>query len=207
MSFAHWVCRRRIIASGQTSIYTPNMAVSPIERIQLIQGDITNVAADVIVNAANTTLLGGGGVDGAIHRAAGSALLEECRKLAGCSTGSAKITAGHRLPARYIIHAVGPIYRDGKSGEPAQLTGCYRTALQLAIDAGCKSIAFPAISCGVYGYPIEEAARIAISETFIFLHDHPDFDRVLFVLFDQHAYRVYQRTLQHVLPDAERSST
>jgi O-acetyl-ADP-ribose deacetylase len=179
------------------------MAVSPTQRIQLIQGDITKVAADAIVNAANTSLLGGGGVDGAIHRAAGPELVEECCKLGGCPTGSAKITAGYRLPARFVIHAVGPVYRDGRSGEPAQLTGCYRTAFQLAIDAGCKSIAFPAISCGVYGYPIEDAAQIAIAETFTFLRQHPGFDRVVFVLFDQHAYSVYQ----HVLKNAERSST
>jgi O-acetyl-ADP-ribose deacetylase len=182
------------------------MAASPSERIELLQGDITKVAADAIVNAANTTLLGGGGVDGAIHRAAGSELLEECRKLGGCPTGSAKITAGYRLPARHVIHAVGPVYRNGNSGEPAQLAGCYRTAFQLALAADCKSIAFPAISCGVYGYPFEAAAQIAVNETVNFLHDHPGFNRVIFVLFDQHAYSVYQQTLKDSLKAPTRSS-
>src|SRR4029077_13812999 len=142
---------------------------NPDDRVQIVQGDITELDVDAIVNAANTTLLGGGGVDGAIHRAAGPGLLAECRKLGGCRPGQAKITRGYRLPARFVIHTVGPVWRGGKHGEPETLANCYRNSLQVAIENRVKTIAFPAISCGAYGYPIEEAASIAFKPTRDFL--------------------------------------
>ncbi|HOB73108.1 MAG TPA: O-acetyl-ADP-ribose deacetylase [Phycisphaerae bacterium] len=169
------------------------MDTSLAQRIELVKGDITSLAVDAIVNAANTSLLGGGGVDGRIHRVAGPELLAECRTLGGCPTGSAKITRGYRLPARHVIHAVGPVYRDGRSGEPELLAGCYRTALKLAVENGCRSIAFPAISCGVYGYPLEEAARIAFHEVIEFLRADTRIERVLFVLYDDQAFGTYQK--------------
>ncbi len=171
------------------------------QRVTLERGDITRKATDAIVNAANTSLLGGGGVDGAIHRAAGPDLLAECRTLGGCPTGSAKLTHGHRLPARYIIHAVGPVYRDGRSGEPELLAGCYRTAFRLAAEHGIRSIAFPAISCGVYGYPLVEAARIAIGETSENLQKNDLPERVVFVLFDAAAYAAYLRIYNELASD------
>src|SRR4030095_7217928 len=134
-------------------------------RIKILRGDITRLDVDAIVNAANTTLLGGGGVDGAIHRSAGPEVLAECRPLGGCRPGEAKITRGYRLPARFVIHTVGPVWRGGKQREPETLANCYRSALQLAVENGIKTIAFPAISCGAYGYPFEQAARIALETT------------------------------------------
>lgn len=172
------------------------MNASILRRIELRQGDITKLNVDAVVNAANTSLLGGGGVDGAIHRAAGPGLLEECRALGGCSTGSAKITSGHKLPARRVIHAVGPVFRDGQSGEPERLAGCYRTSLQLAVDHGCRTIAFPAISCGVYGYPFDEAAPLALREVGAFLSNDNTIEKVIFVLFDQRAYQAFENALR-----------
>ena len=161
-------------------------------RLEIVQGDITKEQVDAIVNAANTTLLGGGGVDGAIHRAGGPAILEECRKLGGCPTGEAKITTGGRLPAKYVIHTVGPVYRDGNHGEPKLLASCYRRSLEVALENGVKTIAFPAISCGVYGYPYEEAARIAVKTVADFVRTTEGIECVRFVLFDPALVGHYQ---------------
>lgn len=174
----------------------PQMANDlPMDRITLRQGDITRFEGDAIVNAANSTLLGGGGVDGAIHRAAGPGLLEECRKLGGCPTGDAKITRGHNLTARYVIHTVGPVYRDGNHGEPDLLRSCYENSLALALRHDVATIAFPAISCGVYGYPIADAARIALLTTISFLKRHDQIEQVTFALFSAGVLNVYQDIL------------
>jgi len=161
-------------------------------RIEATKGDITKETTDAIVNAANQSLLGGGGVDGAIHRAAGPELLEACRPLGGCPTGDAKPTPGFRLPAQWVIHAVGPRYRDGKHGEPELLASCYRRALAIADELGARSIAFPAISTGIYGYPAEEAAEIAVTT----LRDTPtSVERVRLVAFDARTLELYRRLL------------
>lgn len=168
--------------------------------IQTVQGDITKVNdVEAIVNAANNSLLGGGGVDGAIHRAAGSELLKECRTLHGCETGEAKITGAYHLPCKYVIHTVGPIWRGGAYGEPELLKNAYRNSLQLAIDNGIRSIAFPSISTGVYSYPVEQAAAIAVKTVKEFCAAHADqIDTVRFVLFDRNTLHVYEHAVSEL---------
>jgi O-acetyl-ADP-ribose deacetylase (regulator of RNase III) len=167
-----------------------------MQRMIAAQSDITKLAVDAIVNAANQSLLGGGGVDGAIHRAAGPELLEECRRLGGCPTGQAKITKGYRLPAKFVIHAVGPRYQDGTRGEPALLASCYSSSLDLAVAYGVRSIAFPAISCGIYGYPIPDAVRIAVRTVHDSLAQQDAIEQVTFACFDQDVLAAYQRALR-----------
>ena len=163
--------------------------------MKLIQGDITKLEVDAIVNAANTTLLGGGGVDGAIHRAAGKELLAECRTLGGCNTGDAKITKGYNLPAKFVIHTVGPVWNGGRSGEPEKLASCYRRSLELAVQNGIRTLAFPNISTGVYGFPKNEAATIAISTVKEILENHSEIQQVIFCAFDEENYRIYKNLL------------
>jgi O-acetyl-ADP-ribose deacetylase (regulator of RNase III) len=169
--------------------------VSSSPKLAIVRGDITKVRVDAIVNAANTTLLGAGGVDGAIHRAAGPELLAECRSLGGCRPGEAKVTRGYRLPARFVIHSVGPVWLGGKHGEADTLSNCYRNSLQVAVENGARTVAFPAISCGAYGYPIEEAARIAVKTARDFLTSTDKIDEVIFVLRGDDIYDVYRRVL------------
>ena len=164
-------------------------------KIDIVRCDITTLDVDGIVNAANTTLLGGGGVDGAIHRAAGPELLAECRTLGGCEPGDAKLTRGYRLPARFVIHTVGPIWHGGKREEPETLANCYRNSLQLAVGSGIETIAFPAISCGAYGYPIQEAAEIALKTTREFLAKTDKIEKVIFVLWGEDVYEAYRKLL------------
>ena len=165
------------------------------DRIAIAHGDITTLEVDAIVNAANSSLLGGGGVDGAIHRAAGPALLDACRGLDGCPTGEARITGGYDLPAEFVIHTVGPVWRGGDEHEPALLAACYQNSLALAHERGIKSVAFPSVSTGVYGYPIEQACRVALRETFTHLQAHDLPQRVTFVCFSASDLECYQAAI------------
>ena len=167
-----------------------------MDRIKLVQADITTLKVDAIVNAANSSLLGGGGVDGAIHRAAGRGLLEECRELGGCKTGEAKITGGYNLPARFVIHTVGPVWQGGTKNEPELLQNCYKNAMQLAVENKLRSIAFPCISTGVYGYPKMEAAAVAIKTVTEFLDVHQEIEELYFTVFDPGAFALYRELLK-----------
>ena len=170
-----------------------------MNRIEIIKGDITKQAVDAIVNAANCSLLGGGGVDGAIHRAAGPELLAECRTLNGCNTGEAKITGGYRLPAKFVIHTPGPVWHGGGYGEAEKLRSCYRNCLVLASENGCKTVDFPSISTGVYHFPLEKAADIAIKTIAEYLFEHPEIERVRMVCFDDRTNGYYDAALERIL--------
>lgn len=164
-------------------------------KLRIAEGDVTLINAEAIVNAANNSLLGGGGVDGAIHRRAGKELLAECRTLGGCPTGEAKITKGYNLIAKYVIHTVGPVWRGGISGEKELLASCYRNSLKIAIDMGIKSVAFPSISTGVYGYPMDKAAETAVNTVKEFLTGNDSFEEIIFVCFGNDAFKIYSRLL------------
>jgi O-acetyl-ADP-ribose deacetylase (regulator of RNase III) len=179
-------------------IYSMENQVSPFQRLELLQGDITQLKVDAIVNAANSSLRGGGGVDGAIHRAAGPELLKACLKLGGCPTGQAKATPGFNLPAKYVFHAVGPIWRGGDHGEDELLASCYRACMQLAKEYGVSTIAFPAISCGAYGFPLERAASIAVSTIAKALQENPKIEKVYLVVFDRTAFKAYRQAIEQL---------
>ena len=170
------------------------------DQLQALQANIVTLKVDAIVNAANTTLLGGGGVDGAIHRAAGPELLAECRTLGGCPTGQAKITRGYRLPAKHVIHTVGPVWNGGKRGEPGLLASCYRSSLGLAREHALKTVAFPAISCGVYGYPLAQAVVIAVHECADFVARHEGIEKIIFACFDRTTLDAYRTELDKLVP-------
>jgi len=164
-----------------------------LNKIEIIKGDITKLKVDAIVNAANNSLLGGGGVDGAIHRAAGPMLLEECKKLGGCPTGEAKITKGYNLPAKFVIHTVGPIWKGGNYNEDELLSNCYKNSLKLALENGIKTIAFPSISTGAYRFPVERASKIAFNTVMEFLQQHDEIEKVIFCCFDDNTYALYSQ--------------
>ncbi len=169
-----------------------------MKKIELYLGDITTLKVDAIVNAANKSLLGGGGVDGAIHRAAGKKLLEECRTLNGCETGDAKITKGYNLSAKYVIHTVGPVWHGGKSGEPEKLASCYKRSLEVALKNEVKTIAFPNVSTGVYGYPKSEAAEIAVKTVLQFLVENPAIEKVIFCVFDDDNMEIFKKLVRSI---------
>ncbi len=171
------------------------------ERMEIIEGDITKQRVDAIVNAANTSLLGGGGVDGAIHRAAGPELLEECKKIGGCPTGEARVTKGYRLPAKWVIHTVGPVWRGGGSNEDKLLASCYRNSLQAAKEIGAKTVAFPSISTGGYGFPMDRASEIALKETAKFLENDESIEKVIFVCFGERAFNIHKQTFARLFED------
>lgn len=183
--------------SGQFGAVSCCYAEEEMDRIEIIQGDITKQSVDAIVNAANCSLLGGGGVDGAIHRAAGPELLEECRTLNGCKTGDAKITRGYRLPAKHVIHTPGPVWHGGKSGESEKLASCYRSCLELASQNGCETVDFPSISTGVYHFPLEKASVIAIDTIASYLRTHDEIKRVRMVCFDSRTLEYYKNALEN----------
>ena len=162
-------------------------------KIEVVKADITTLAVDAIVNAANESLLGGGGVDGSIHRAAGTELFDECYQIGGCPTGEARLTKGYRLPAKFVIHTVGPVWSGGESGEPELLAGCYKSVFRIARENGIRSLAFPAISCGVYRFPVERAVKIAVSETVAELVSSDAIQRVVFACFGNEIFQAYQR--------------
>ena len=168
------------------------------EKIEIQLADITKLNVDAIVNAANNSLLGGGGVDGAIHSAAGEELLAECRTLKGCKTGEAKITKGYRLPAKYVIHTVGPVWHGGYKNEPELLAGCYRNSLKLAVENHIKTIAFPCISTGIYGYPKEQAAKIALTEMMSFLKNNNAIEKIIVVCFDKENFGIYEKLMKEL---------
>lgn len=182
---------------------------NPKNKIELVKGDITKIKADAIVNAANTSLMGGGGVDGAIHRAGGPEIVEECKKIVAkqgrCDTGDAVITTAGRLPAKYVIHTVGPVWNNGKYGEEQKLESCYKKSLQLAVDNDCKTIAFPNISTGVYRFPKKEAAEIAVKTVIDFISGNDKIEKVIFVCFDEENYNLYNALLEHHHPEHPRT--
>jgi O-acetyl-ADP-ribose deacetylase (regulator of RNase III) len=167
-------------------------------KIEVLQADITTLAVDAIVNAANTSLLGGGGVDGAIHRGAGPELFDECYRIGGCPTGEARLTKGYRLPAKHVIHTVGPVWTGGERGEPELLASCYRSVFRIAHEKGIRSLAFPAISCGVYRFPVDRAVKIAVAETVAELISSDAIQKVIFACFGEEIYRVYQRVVDRL---------
>ncbi len=186
-------------------VYDSHIPGSPMDRLEVVTGDITKQRVDAVVDAADTSLLGGGGVDGAIHRAAGPELLQECRLLGGCATGNARITSGYNLPTRWVLHTVGPVWKGGGHGGRDLLASCYRRCLELAEERFIRTIAFPAISTGVYGFPVQQATSIAVSEVAGYLQANPRIERVSFVCFDQYTARMYDSALAQL--DSTRRET
>lgn len=184
-----------------TRTFIPKIGVEVMERFSITKGDIVKAKTDAIVNAANTSLLGGGGVDGAIHRAAGPELLAECETLGGCRTGDAKITKGYKLKAKYVIHTPGPVWRGGKWAEEELLAECYKNCLRLAAEYGVKTIAFPSISTGVYRFPVKLAAQIAVREILAFLRENTEIEQVTMVCFDENTQQAYEEALEEQLPE------
>ncbi len=193
LNLEYFIDRKQNLLSGN------HMETSLKDRIDIVHGDITKLKVDAIVNAANSSLLGGGGVDGAIHHAAGPELLEYCRKLNGCPTGDAKLSPGFKLPAKYIIHTVGPVWRGGNYDEEVLLANCYRNSLELAAANKIKTIAFPAISTGIYGYPLEEATKVAVRVVKDFLTTNKSIEKIIFVCFDSNTYNIYEKMISKAI--------